>query len=242
MHHNPKRLVRFLTAAATGVVGFGLVFAAAGPAAAAPTVASVVVDAPATEVAGQTFTVSIDLTSVTDVYAYDLALSYDPAVVSYVAGSATAPAGGFDTVNATSGVVELIHTRLGSSPALQGDLTLTADFTASGVGTTAFVVSSISLIDPAQAATTQTNAATDATIVTAAATSSPTPSPSAGTGGGSGSGAGSTPAGSSSVTDPSLASTGQDAVPFVVIGGILLVLGALAVVLARRRRRVGGIQ
>jgi LPXTG-motif cell wall-anchored protein len=240
MHHNPKRLVRFLTAAVTGVVGFGLVFAAAGPAAAAPTVASVTVDAPATEVAGQTFSVTIDLTAVTDVYSYDLALTYDPAVVAYVTGSATAPAGGFDTVHATSGVVELIHTRLGSSPALQGDLSVTLDFTATAAGTTAFAVSSVSLIDPAQAATTLTDAATDSTIVTAAATSSPSPSPSTGTGG-SGTGSGSTPAGSSSASDPSLASTGQDAVPYIIVGAVLLLLGALAVVLGRRRR-MGGIQ
>lgn len=243
MHHNSKRLARFLTAAVSGVVGFGLVFAAAGPAVAAPTVASVVVSAPPTKVAGEKFSVTIDLTSVTDVYSYDLALTYDPAVVSYVVGSATAPAGGFDTVHATSGTVEIIHTRLGSSPALQGNLSVTVDFTASAPGTSAFAVSSLSLVDPAQAATTQTNAATDSTIVTAAATGSPSPSPSTGTGGGSGSGSGSgSTSADSSVSDPSLARTGQDAVPYVVIGGVLLVLGAVIVVIARRRRRVGGIQ
>lgn len=95
----------------------------AAPAAFAAPVADVGVTAPATVDADATFDVAIDAAAAEDVYAFELEIAYDAALVA-PAGDPVLPDGGFDDVQTTDGSVTVVHTRLGSSPALAGDLAL----------------------------------------------------------------------------------------------------------------------
>lgn len=241
MHHRTRRLSRLLPLALAAVIGAGVAVGTAAPASAAPTRGAVTITAPATVADGATFDATVTITAATDVYAYEAAFSFDPAVVSYVAGSATAPAGGFDTVTASGGTVDVIHTRLGSSPALSGTVSFTLTFTAEAPGATAIALSSLRLIDAANVSASTTNVAASPSItVTGASSGTPGGStPTTGTAGDPGS---VTSSGSGS-TRGSLASTGQDVDLAPWIGGavLLLLLGAGAVALtAVRRRRAGG--
>lgn len=241
MHQNPRRRVRLLAVAAAALAGVGLAVAAAAPAVAAPAVAGVTVTAPTTATAGDTVTVTVTLAGAADVYGFEAVLAFDPAVVSYVDGSAVTPAGGFDSVRAGSGTVDLVYTRLGTSPALSGDIAYSATFTATAAGSTAFAVRSLELVDASSAATPLTNPASSAALVVApAAVSSPTPTPTASAGaGGSGSTSSGDPSGAAVTAAGDLASTGSHAAPFVVVAVVLLAAGAAAVLLAVRRRRAG---
>lgn len=239
MHQNPRRLVRLLAVAAAALAGLGLAVGAATPAVAAPAVASVAVSAPATATAGDTFDVTVTLAGAADVYGYESVLAFDPAVVSYVDGSAVVTAGGFDSVRTGSGSVDVVYTRLGTSPALSGDITYTLTFAATAEGSTAFTVRSLSLVDSTTAVTTSTDAATSpaVAIAPAAVTSpTPTPTPSTGVAGSGGTGTGGS---SASTAADDLASTGSNAVPYVIAALVLLALGAAAVLFTVRRRRAG---
>ncbi|MFJ3491204.1 cohesin domain-containing protein [Leifsonia aquatica] len=241
MHQNPRRLVRLVAVATAALAGLGLAVGAAAPAVAAPTVASVTVSAPATATAGDTFDVTVTLAGATDVYGYESVLAFDPAVVSYVDGSAVVTAGGFDSVRTGSGSVDVVYTRLGTSPALSGDITYTLTFAATAQGSTAFTVRSLSLVDSASAVTASTDAATSPAVAIAPAavtspTPTPTPTPSTGVAGSGGTGTGGS---STSTAADDLASTGSNAVPYVIAALVLLALGAAAVLFTVRRRRAG---
>ena len=241
MHHRTRRLSRLLPLTLAAVIGAGVAVGAAAPASAAPTRGAVTITAPATVADGATFDATVTIAAVADVYAYEATFGFDPAVVSYVAGSATAPAGGFDTVNASGGTVDVIHTRLGSSPALSGTVSFTLKFTAEAPGATAITLSSLRLIDAAGVSDTTTNVTASPSIaVTAGGSGTPGGgAPTTGTAGDPGS---ATPAGSGS-SRGSLASTGQDVdvAPWLAGGVLLLLVGAGAVLLTiARRRRAGG--
>ena len=238
MHQKPRRHVRLLAVAAAALAGVGLAVGAAAPALAAPAVAGVSISAPATATAGDTFDVTVTLAGAADVFGYESVLAFDPSVVSYVDGSAVVPAGGFDSVRTASGTVDLVYTRLGTSPALSGDIAYTLTFTATAAGSTAFTVSSLSLVDPTSAVVTSTNAATSPAVTIApAAVSSPTPTASSGGSGGTGTGTSGT--GGSSAVDGDLASTGSNVAPYVIGALALLAVGAAAVLFTVRRRRAG---
>ncbi|MBB2968971.1 cohesin domain-containing protein [Leifsonia aquatica] len=237
MHQNPRRLVRLLAVATAALAGLGLAVGAAAPAVAAPAVSSVSVSAPATATAGDTFDVTVTLTGATDVYGYESVLAFDPAVVSYVDGSAVVTAGGFDSVRTGAGSVDVVYTRLGTSPALSGDISYTLTFAATAEGSTAFTVRSLSLVDSASAVTASTDAATSPAVAIApAAVTSPTPTPSTGVAGSGGTGTGGS---STSTAADDLASTGSNALPYVIAALVLLALGAAAVLFTVRRRRAG---
>lgn len=239
MHQNPRRLVRLLAVATAALAGIGLAVGSAAPALAAPAVTGVTVSAPTAATAGDTVTVTVTLTGAADVYGFEAVLAFDPAVVSYVDGSAVAPAGGFDSVRAGSGTVDLVHTRLGTSPALSGDIAYSLTFTATVAGSTAFAVRSVALVDASSAVTPLTNPATSPALVVApAAVASPTPTPTTG-GAGSGSGSGGSGSGAAATTAADLASTGSNAAPYLLVAVVLLAAGAAAVLLAVRRRRAG---
>ncbi|MFF2052966.1 cohesin domain-containing protein [Leifsonia sp. NPDC058194] len=244
MHHDPRRLVRLLAVTAASLAGLGLAIGAAAPATAAPAVATVSVSSPTAATAGDTFDVTVTLAGASDVYGYESVLAFDPAVVAYVDGSAVTTAGGFDTVRTGSGTVDLAYTRLGTSPALSGDISYTLTFTATAAGSTAFTVSSLSLVDAASAVTASTDAATSPVVAVAPAavtspTPTPTPTPSTGVAGSGGGGTGST---SASTSADDLASTGSNAVPYVIAGLALLAVGSAAVLLTVRRRRAGDLR
>jgi hypothetical protein len=242
MHHTPRRLVRLLAAAAAALAGLGLAVGAAAPAVAAPAVTGVTVSAPSAVTAGDSLTVTVTLTGATDVFGYEAVLAFDPAVVEYVDGSAVVPAGGYDAVTASSGTVDVVYTRLGTSPALSGTIAYTLTFTAKAAGSTAFTLRSLSLVDPASAVTPLSNAAVSPAVVVSPASvpGPPTGSgPSTGSSSGSGSGSGAATSSSASTSDDDLASTGSDVAPYVIAGVVLVALGAAVVLIAVRRRRAG---
>ncbi|WP_136520527.1 cohesin domain-containing protein [Cellulomonas telluris] len=164
------------------VVALGLTLATAGTAAAAPTVDGVALDATPEVTAGGTVDVRLDLRAVTDVYAYEATLAFDPDLLAFEAVTAT-PDGGFDDATAATGTVTVRHTRLGTSPGLTGDVpTTTLRLRALGAGTAAVTARTVALVGTDGAAATLTDAATATVVVAAApvppASPAPTPTPS----------------------------------------------------------------
>jgi hypothetical protein len=241
MHEHAPRRWRLRTAFVAGGLALGLSFLSAGPAIAAPTTASISLTATPSVQVGDVVDVAVGLVGAADVYAYELTLEFDPAVFSYVADSATGPAGGFDTVEQSDGSVTLVHTRLGSSPSLAGDVAASVRLSTigSGSGTASVDASTVTLIDPSGATTVLTDAATAAVAVAAlptpspTATPDPTPSPTP-TSGADVPPATSTPA-ATGQSDGSLALTG-----FGVAGLLLFAIAAVAVGLVVVRRRSAG--
>jgi hypothetical protein len=245
MHHTPRRRVRLLALAAASLAGVGFAAGAAAPAVAAPAVAGVTVTAPAAVTAGDELDVTVTLTGAADVFGYESVLAFDPALVGYVDGSAVVTAGGYDAVTTGSGTVDLVYTRLGTSPALSGDIAFTLTFTAKAAGSTAFTVRSLSLVDPAAAVTPLANAGASpaVTIAPVAVPPAPTPTPTAsapsggdGGSGAGGSGSGTTGAGSSTPASDDLAATGSDVLLWVIVAGVLVALGTLTALVTFRRR------
>ncbi|MCS5720275.1 cohesin domain-containing protein [Herbiconiux sp. CPCC 205763] len=238
LHDHTPHVRRLRTAVLTGAVALGLTLLGASPALAAPTTASVALTATPSVSVGDTVDVGIGLLGAADVYAYEVTLSYDPALFSYVADSATAPAGGYDTVKESAGSVTLVHSRLGTSPSLGGDVAASLQLTALAGGTApaALTAASVTLVDPAGETTTLTDVATAAVAIAPLATETPTPTPSPT--------ATTTPGGD---TDPASTSTagsssGDLAATGFGIGALLLVAAAAVaagVLLVIRRRTAG---
>jgi hypothetical protein len=237
MHESNPHRGRLRPAVMAGSLALGLTLLGAGPALAAPTTTSVSLTATSSVSVGDNVAVDLGLAGTDDIYAYDIVLTFDPAVLAYVDGSATGPTGGFDSVEKGEGTITLVHSRLGTSPALSGDLAATAAFTAVGSGSATIDAATVSLVDETGDTTALSDAATAPVTVAALPTQTPTPTPepssSAGTGGDTGST--SAPA-ASTQNDGSLALTGFS------IGGLLIVaIAAVAVglVFAVRRRKAG---
>ena len=175
MHQLVSRRPRLGTVIVAGGLALGLSLLGAGSAIAAPSATSVTLTAtPAVEV-GQPIDVSVGLKAAVDVYSYAITLDFDPKLLDYVDDSATAgPSGGFDSVEEGEGTVTIVHTRLGTSPALAGDLPVTLAFSTIGSGD-ATITASVSLVDTLGATTTLTDVAT-APVAIAALPVEPEPS------------------------------------------------------------------
>jgi len=253
MQHTTRRLVRPRTALATGALAVGLVAlgstaALAAPAPIAPGITSAAITAPAAATVGDTVDATVALTGTSDVYAYELVVEYDPAVLDYVDDSATAPEGGFDPVDEADGTLTVTHTRLGTSPSLAGDLSVGLRFTAIGAGDGTLDLASVELVG-STGLTTTLAAPSSAPLAVAAAPAppvdpapapapAPVPDPSTPAGGDPAplpsptSGA----TGASSASGP-LASTGSEVLPGVLVGAAVLLAGIAAAVVAQVRRR-----
>src|SRR6218665_1322962 len=144
----PRRHATSLTLAASA-----LLFFVAAPAASAAVDGagydSIVVTAePESVSVGDTITVTAVATGLVDAYAYDLDLSFDPALIAFDSDSEITPAGGFGSAAADAGTLSVVGTRLGTSPGLTGTQTLvTLTFTALAPGTTEIALSSGRLVD-----------------------------------------------------------------------------------------------
>jgi hypothetical protein len=160
MHTPVQRRPRLRSALAAGGLALGLTLLSAGSASAAPVVENVTLAAtPAVEI-GETVDVSTVLVATTDVYSYSVTFAFDPALLAYEAGSATTgPAGGFDTVTLGAGTVTVLHSRLGTSPALAGDLPVALAFDTIGSGD-ATITESVTLVDTVGGTTVVDDAAT----------------------------------------------------------------------------------
>lgn len=237
----PRARTRTLAVVAATLALLGGSIALA-PAAVAAT--GVTVTAPGTVAAGAPVTVAITADAGADLFAYDLTVRYDPALLQYAGASETYPAGGFGAVTQTPGVVSFTHTRLGTSPGLTGAQTLvTFSFTALASGAATVTLTGATFLDsagtpqplPVPVSTpVQIDPAVSAPPAGPAPSASPSPAagaPSAGSGSGGGGGASAgTPAGM-------LGETGGDPTGWLVSGAIGIALVALGTVFAIRRRR-----
>lgn len=246
MQHTTRRPARPRTALLTGALAVGFVALGASPALAAPTVESATIVAPATATVGDTIDATVALTDTTDVFAYELTVDFDPAVLDYVDGSATAPSGGFDDVDETDGTLTVTHTRLGTSPALEGDLGVDLQFIAIGAGDGTLELSSVTLV-ATDGTTTTLEAPSSAAITVEAVVVPPVePSPTPTTPADGGTGTTPTPSPTATAVAAAggsgpLAFTGSEAMPGILIGAAALLAGLTAVTVAAiRRRRTAG--
>jgi hypothetical protein len=177
-----SRLVAVLAAAG---VALALSVPAVAPASAAPAAASVTLTATPSVTVGAPVQASAAILGATDVFSYSVTFSFDPAVIAYSTGSATAgPAGGFDAVSTAASSVTVLHSRLGTSPTIAGDLPVGVAFTTIASGDTS-VTASVSLVDASGAATALPAATARIAVAalpavpvpTASPTATPTPAP-----------------------------------------------------------------
>ncbi|HEX6231659.1 MAG TPA: cohesin domain-containing protein [Jiangellaceae bacterium] len=93
---------------------------------------------------GETVEVAVTASDVQDLYAYDLAIEFDPASFVYMPGSAESGTSGVTVDNPSRSSVRVVHTKLGTSPAANGDVLLaTVTLRAKGSGVTTLDVSSL---------------------------------------------------------------------------------------------------
>lgn len=239
LRHGARRLVA-LMAASAAVVGASLAVAPAAVAAPA-TYGTLTIASDEEVTAGDTVTVTVAADTVADLYAYDLALVFDPDLLAFDAGSAVFPTGGFDSVEEAPGALALTHTRLGTSPGLEGPQTLVElTFTSLAAGEAVVGLGlgvligtegeETAIIPDEDLITTTVIAAAPGTEPEPTASPTPTPTPTTtptpiATGDPAGSGDG----------DP-LAVTGGEAGPWVAVAAFAAALVALGIALLRRRK------
>lgn len=250
----PPTRLRRLRAFASGVAFTAATLLALGTA--SPASAVVVPDpydtatltaTPTSVSAGDRITVSAVFTGLVDAYAYELDIAYDPELLAFVAGSEVLPAGGFGSATDSGSEIAVAATRLGTSPGLTGTQTLvTLTFTALEAGDAALDIVNGRIVD-SNAASSTVDAEAPGTSTTVEITAGEDTEPGPGDGGSdggsdggdpdSGSGAGSG-SGSGTTTDGSLAVTGSDAAPWLILGaGAIAAIAAGTVIAVRRRTR-----
>lgn len=243
--NSPARIPRLLPPSAALAAAALLILGAASPASAAEALAydTLAISAEPLEVSvGETVTVTAAATGLVDAYAYELDISYDPALLAYVDGSAVAPAGGFDSASDDGSSVAVVASRLGTSPGLVGDQVLvTLTFTAVAAGDAEIAVSGGQFVDSSGAAgdIDATAESLVSTVVIAANedTGGGTAEGSGDAGGTDGSGE--QPATGGNTQDGSLATTGTDAAIWLIAGGVAAVAavaGASLLVIRRKTR------
>ncbi len=133
---------------AFGVLSGALVVGALAASPARAEVATYAVTTSASTVGiGDQVTVTVAADGAQDLYAYRFALAFDPTLFAYVADSATTDVTGPTYATAADGDLTVLHTKLGSSPAASGDVTLvTATFTALKAGTAEFDAPKIEVV------------------------------------------------------------------------------------------------
>jgi amidase len=107
---------------------------------------------------GDTVQVTVSDTGAGDLYAYDLDLGYDPSKLTYVSSSASTAISGATYVEpGSAGDLHVIHTKLGTSPATNGQADLvTLTFKAKGAADTAVTLDKITTTTSALATTSET--------------------------------------------------------------------------------------
>ena len=227
-------IATFLTAAAITALILGSASAASAEATPAPEDGPTIsVDKDTADV-GDTITVTVAAESVVDLYAYQLSIGFDPALLSLIDGSEIFPAGGFSSSSSADGVVSAVATRLGTSPGLSGAQSLVSlTFTALAPGTAKVTLLQGALVDSAGASAGIDSGATTSTVISGDGGGGTDPGTGGGNGG-TGSG-GSTPP--PAEHDP-LATTGGDAGPWIVAAAAALAAAIGGIVLIVRRRAV----
>lgn len=188
-----------------------------------------------TAAVGDTITVTVAAENVVDLYAYQLSIGFDPALLSLVDGDEVFPAGGFSSASPADGIVSAVATRLGTSPGLSGAQSLVSlTFTALAPGEAKVTLLHGTLVDSAGASADIESGATTSTVISGADGGGGTDPGTGGGNGGTGSG-GSTPP--PAEHDP-LAITGGDAGPWIIAAAAALAAAIGGIVLIIRRRAV----
>jgi len=243
----PTPRPRIPVAVAAGILCAAVLTAA--PAHAAP---ALTVTAPVSAQVDETVPVTVTLGDLTDVYAYEVSLAVDTDTL--VPGSVGAgPDGGFDAVVPTDDGVTLVHTRLGTSPPLDGEVAVELELDAVAAGTAEIVVSA-ELVAP-DGTTTSLDGTTTVTVSAAPTpepttepteepTVEPTAEPTAEPTGEPGPTAGPTSPGSTGGAPPragggSLPATGTSAGVLAASAALLLAGGGTALAVRARRTRAG---
>lgn len=234
-HRARRTMIRGLAvvlAAALGLV--------AAPAWADPQIDEVTVEVSPTQVeVGDTVTVTVSATGVVDLYAYLAELEFDPAVLAYVEDSATTDITGYHESSVpTAGLVQFVHTKMGTSPAESGDVVLlTATFEAIGAGETGISVEIEATDADGASVALDAVTATDTVVVTAVPGGGDDDD-SDGDGGAAGDGddGATTPVG----TGGSLPFTGAEATGMLLVLALLALLFGAAIVIGQRRRASEG--
>ncbi|MDE0545384.1 cohesin domain-containing protein [Microbacterium sp. C7(2022)] len=235
---------RALATLATLAALVGASTALAPAALAAPAEAgSITISAPSSVTAGDTVSVSVDASAAVDLFACDVTVTYDPALLAFDDAAGTFPDGGFDSVSEDTGSATFTNTRLGASPGLAGAQALvTFTFTSLAAGSAEIAVSSVTLVSSTSESTPLTDVATATTAVAAApvVTPSPTPTVTPTTSPTAEPSASADPTETPAATDDTdpLAVTGSDATVWFVLGGIALVGVAAGILLIARRKAV----
>jgi hypothetical protein len=227
-----QNVSRLRAALAAGGLALGMSVLAVSPAVAAPTTTVTMTATPEVQ-AGEVVDVSVALAGTVDAYSYAITIAFDPALLDYVDASATeGPAGGFDSVEEGTGSVTILHSRLGTSPALAGDLAASLQFTSVASGT-ATLTTSVSLVDTEGVTTVLADAATAPVTITAVPVETTPPTETtAPTSGGETTPTPTAAPASSKNDDGSLAITGFSAGALAVFA--IVALGVGFVVLRRR--------
>ncbi|MBF4609122.1 hypothetical protein [Curtobacterium sp. VKM Ac-1393] len=252
----PRATIVSSTLVAAGAIGLAALTAA--PAQAAPTATTATIDAPSSATVGTPFDVDLTIPATADVYAYEITLDAGADSVSYVDDSVTGPDGGFDSVEQDGDALTIVHTRLGTSPALGGDLAASIGLTPTAPGSVDLAITSITLVGSDGTSMTLTDPASTTISIAAAATASPTatPTPGATATADPGTGAGDPdPTTTPVVSDPTtgatavaapgggrptggeLAWTGADVAPWIAASLALLAAGGTLITLRARRAR-----
>ncbi|WP_066042040.1 cohesin domain-containing protein [Herbiconiux solani] len=176
MHENPTRRRRIRAAALAGGLALGLSFLGAQAAVAAPAPVPVDLDVTPAVTVGAPVDVTIGLAGTADVFAYQIELDFDPALLAYQADTETGPAGGYLSAVTGDGKVTLLQTRLGTSPALSGDLAASVKLTTLAAGD-ATVTAHVTLVDGSGAGTVIPATPAAAIDIAAAPTVPPTTPP-----------------------------------------------------------------
>ncbi|WP_262002417.1 MULTISPECIES: cohesin domain-containing protein [Microbacterium] len=196
--------------------------------------------APTSVSVGDTVTITAVFTGLVDAYAYELDIAYDEDALAFVDDSEQSPSGGFHSATDTGSEVAIAATRLGTSPGLTGTQTLvTVRFAAIADGDAAVGIASGRIIGSDGNTTTIDPSAAGASTVVEIIADDEGTEPGSGGGGSPGGdpGSGSQPGtGSDTPADGSLAVTGADAAPWLIVGAGALALVAAGTVLALRRR------
>ncbi len=241
MHASLRRFggrAAIIVATTVGLVGASLALSPAALAAGGQ-IGTVTVTAPGAAHQGDTITVSIPVDGSTDLYAYDLELRYDPALLDLDEASAAFPTGGHSSVAGGAGTVHLTDTRLGTSPGLSGAQNLVSvSFTVLGGVATSVTLARAPFVDSMGGSTSLPRPAVSDIALTASPVVEPSPSSAAPTGSvGSASPAPSVSAAAVETDSDPLAVTGSSFVAPLIAGAIAVALLALGTVLIIRRRR-----
>jgi len=233
----PRGARRFGAALVAALALFGPVLAAPAALAAPPTATLSLSVSPANVTAGDALVATITGSGVSDLYSYDLEITFDPTLLAPAADAPTGPAGGFTSTVTGPGSLTVSHTRLGTSPGLSGAsgvVLASVPLRSLAAGSAAVELSSVRLVSSTGDVVTATAVASETVVVAAApvpepqpSTSSPSPAVSAS--------ASVTPAPAAKAPGD-LATTGVDATPWIAGAlGVALIAGGALFVLRRRQ-------